>query len=189
MGWWGVYYGGKSPNRKERLELVLHQEKLDKETEHGKLIDVSMVGTTIYGAYHNKITGRVYGIVLLTHWIDGELRIKSMDETMGPGESNCPVRIIKKLSPLTPEFDPHGYCADWRERCIANSKREKSKLSQLPMYTRIQLHNPQKTVLIIEPGRNGRRRYMGYGCRASAQCVNSWGFDVLESEEGKKSND
>lgn len=183
MGWWGVYYGGKAPSRKERLELALHQEELDRENDHGKLIDVSMVGTTIYGAYYNKKTGMVYGIVLLTHWFDGELRIKSMDETMGPRESNCPARIIKKLSPLTPETDPNGWCAAWRSRCIANSGKAKSQLSKLPMYTRIRLHNPEKTVLIIEAGHNGRRTYVGYECRASAQCVNSWGYDVIKEEQ------
>ena len=183
MGWWGVYYGGKAPNRKDRLQMILHQEELDKETEHGKLIDVSLVGTTVYGAYYNKRLDKVIGIVLLSHWCDGELRIKSMDETVGPTHVQCPMRILNKLSPLTPEDDPHGWCAKWREQCVAYNKQPKGELSKLPLYTRIRLHNPQKTILIIEPGYGGKgRRYVGYGCHASARCVNSWGYDVIEEE-------
>ena len=178
MGWWGSYYGYRAPKGKERLQAVLRSEKLDQETEHGKLIDAALVGTTVYGAYYNKKLDFTYGIVLLSRFDDGYLMIKSLDETCCPCESHCPKRILMKLSPLTPEHDPSGNAAAWRERCNQNLSGG-DELSCLPMGTKIQLHNPSKTVLTVEKNYKGRRCYRGFGCRASARCIKSWGYDVL----------
>lgn len=181
MGWLGNYYGNRAPTGKDRLHAILRAEQLLEETEHGKLIDAVLIGTTVYGAYYNKKLDIIYAIVLLSRFEDnGYLMVKLMDETCGPCYLDCPRKILKQLSPLTPESDPNGVAANWRAECEAKiQKKIVDELSKLPLYTKIRLHDPQKTMLIIKKDSNGRRCYRGQCCQASAKCVRSWGFDVV----------
>ena len=93
------------------------------------------------------------------------------------------MRILEKLSPLTEADDPYGWAQNWRERCTAYAKRPKDELSMLPLHAMIQLHNPDRTVLTVERSqRTGRRKYVGLGVYASAQCIKAWGYDVLKDD-------
>jgi len=55
---------------------------------------------------------------------------KDMSEDMGPCESECPVSILKLLSPTD-----NQWANEWRERCWENAKRKKSPdaLHNLPV--------------------------------------------------------
>lgn len=45
---------------------------------------------------------------------------KDMAEHMGPVESECPERILRRLTPLSDAEDPQGWARAWRERCWAH---------------------------------------------------------------------
>ena len=47
---------------------------------------------------------------------------KDMSEDMGPYESECPVSIIKLLSPTD-----HEYALAWRKRCLDNAQNKNIK--------------------------------------------------------------
>lgn len=95
-----------------------------------EVVDVARVGSTLYVALHVK---RGYpaapfttALVVLTQ---GQPKFsgfgyKEIAEVMGPVESQCPARILDRLSPA----DALGYKGEcvtwaqqWRERCRANA--------------------------------------------------------------------
>lgn len=45
---------------------------------------------------------------------------KDMTEHMGPVVSECPERILRRLTPLSDAEDPQGWARAWRERCWAH---------------------------------------------------------------------
>ncbi len=55
---------------------------------------------------------------------------KDMDESEGPGESECPVSILNLLTPTNSEW-----ANEWRKRCRENAKRKRSPdaLNNLPI--------------------------------------------------------
>ncbi|SFI01582.1 DUF6927 domain-containing protein [Modicisalibacter xianhensis] len=106
----------------------------------------SFVGSTYYAAIKIKRPGEApdqapfeytLGAVIKTSSMQGEFCYKSMDETMGPHESQCPMSILKLLSPLE-ELEQLGvvvgtslkYAGEWRERCRkhAESKKQRARL-------------------------------------------------------------
>ena len=52
---------------------------------------------------------------------------KDMTEHMGPVESACPERILRRLTPLTDADDPQGYARAWRARCWAALPKRRSE--------------------------------------------------------------
>ena len=52
---------------------------------------------------------------------------KDMTEHMGLVESECPERILRRLTPLTDAEDPQGWARAWRDRCWANLAARRSK--------------------------------------------------------------
>ena len=53
-------------------------------------------------------------IVALARCTKTELRYKIMDESEGPNQTDCPLRILNAADLYPP---PRGYAAQWRERC------------------------------------------------------------------------
>jgi hypothetical protein len=54
---------------------------------------------------------------------------KDMTEHMGPVESDCPERILRRLTPLSEADDPQGWARAWRARCWASlSSRQARRL-------------------------------------------------------------
>ena len=123
MGWTGTYIG-RCPKGAERIAEAVRQEGVEWSDEKrgiiAKVIDSALVGSTVYCAVHyineEKNIDEVYGCVILTHYKrgNGEFTTKAISETMGPGDIDCPKRILEKLSPTDREF-----AIKWRERCKA----------------------------------------------------------------------
>lgn len=68
----------------------------------------------------NGVPGDVFAIICLIRWnprsADGhQFGYKSMDESAGPCEAQCPARILDLLTPTDRE-----YANDWRARCRVN---------------------------------------------------------------------
>jgi hypothetical protein len=86
------------------------------------VVDSAMVGSTYYAAVRHvtpeQPAGYVFGAIVLTRNPASGFGWKDMDESMGPYEVACPLRILNKLTPI--ENMPGGaarndYAAQWRE--------------------------------------------------------------------------
>jgi hypothetical protein len=76
-------------------------------------------GSTIYAAVRSADDlSEVYGMVVLTERKRGTIWTKAMDETVGPGEDECPARILDLLTDTRSE-----YAREWRKRCRAQLER------------------------------------------------------------------
>lgn len=115
MGWTGrAYYG---TTRKERLEKMLEVYNWEDETRKVETIDSALIGTTAYAAIRRteKATGEtsITAAVILSHMGGkNELFTKEMGESMGPGEYDCPKRILDKLTETESEW-----ANEWRRKC------------------------------------------------------------------------
>ena len=87
------------------------------------------------------------------------------------------------LTPIESEW-----ANEWRTLCRKYHKKQAEKIKKspgaLPVGTVIRLRNPQRTILTVRRNPYSKRKeYVGEYCRATAQCVNSWGWDVIEEAE------
>jgi hypothetical protein len=80
-----------------------------------EILACSSTFSVAYMAIKNKETGEVFGCVCLTRWNPKDVYnfgYKDMEESMGPGASDCPEKILKLLTPTT-----SPYAIEWRKRC------------------------------------------------------------------------
>lgn len=87
----------------------------------------AIVGNTIYGAIKNKQTGDVFAVIFLIRWDNSDYSFnfsyKDMDETMNPFYYDCPMSILKLLTPTENE-----YALLWRSEVEKfNNKKKLSK--------------------------------------------------------------
>lgn len=119
----------------------------NEESSSARILRSSMVGSTYYAAVErlNKKTGekRVIGVVCLTRVDRGDFGMKSMSETMGPCESDCPKSILDLLSPTDDEW-----ALEWRDRCRKRAAERKSKptLGKLPIGSIIEFERNGTTI-------------------------------------------
>jgi hypothetical protein len=73
---------------------------------------------TLYAAMHNTITGEIFCAVFLLRWSRNHYNFsyKSMTEHVGPNEIECPLRIMKLLTPLDDKNDSSGWAREWRKK-------------------------------------------------------------------------
>lgn len=140
MGWTSyhaTYYKKGKIDRKAEIDNIWNNDNSYK----FEVLKSSMVGSTYYGAIHNKETGKVFATIFLTSTNMKEYHnfsYKDMDETCGPYRYDCPVGILKLLS----ETD-YEYANEWRKKCYEkheqkNAERKKSNsLTNLPVGTSI----------------------------------------------------
>ena len=132
MGWSYVYSlnGHKTPKAYLDAQFTF-------ESDHRRLavLDSAAKLGTYYAAVESvdKATGEreVLAAVCLTQYRkqgfkDGTVfGYKDMDETMGPCESECPVRILDLLTPTT-----SVYANEWRERCRERATKRMPKIGE-----------------------------------------------------------
>jgi hypothetical protein len=115
------------------------QEFIDKEfydKSYGEVIDHSRKGNVLYMAYKinsGKYVGKVTALVYLlgsdkkSYYNFG---YKSMEESVGPVESDCPKRILDKLSPVEELYDEDSlsiqWAREWRQRCLSKFGHKKT---------------------------------------------------------------
>lgn len=97
-------------------------------------------GGYFYGA-HKHPDGYVYASVIAFGQYQGDVCIKAMDESMGPGADGASVKVLKALSPLR-EDDGLGneWAKEWRERAWAY--HEKKAAAKAAIGKLIKLDNP-----------------------------------------------
>lgn len=120
MGW--TYAYARPANPKAELDGLLTWS----DARGARLVlDSAIVRLRVYYAAVEHIApegGRqVWAAVFLVDFRRGPHGLafgyKDMTEHMGPVESECPERILRRLTPLTHAEDPQGWARAWRERC------------------------------------------------------------------------
>lgn len=117
MGWTGTH----RPYGQSLREYFEESFNYENEERSARIIEYALVHmTTAYIAYeiHDKVKDekRVVAIVVLVRMTRDyyNLHYKEMDETMGPNEHACPMKVFKLLTPL-PEGEEQ-YAHEWRKR-------------------------------------------------------------------------
>lgn len=97
----------------ERHETFFARELLSDRQTILASAHVGGIGGTFYAAVREKRTGEVWGLVVATTGRPGaRFGWKSMEESMGPGESSCPAHVLDLLGPTSSEE-----ALRWRARC------------------------------------------------------------------------
>jgi len=113
-----------------------------------KLLDYAVVNRqTVYAAI--ETTDRfgvrtVWADVILFRFTRTDYMKKDIEESMGPGEDDCPLRILKLLTPTTKE-----YALDWRKRCYERIALSKFKMKAGAVF--VHKAKPSDTVTLICP--------------------------------------
>lgn len=150
MGWTSNWVGTSLSSAERKAEIDRMYNWGD-ENRQIRLLKSAMVGSTWYGAVEveNLETGEksVHGSVVLTMMDKGEFFYKDMSETCGPGESKCPVGILKLLTPTESE-----YANRWRERCwkYHENKKNPNSLKNLPYGAEVEFEWCDKKVRIVK---------------------------------------
>lgn len=125
MGWMSLTENamGEHNTPKAYLDDKLTWEETDKGRSFGcRLIESACVlNKTYYAAvesYASDKPSSITAAVILVRWNprakDGYIfSHKDMDETMGPSMAECPMRILRHLSPID-----EPYALDWRNKCF-----------------------------------------------------------------------
>lgn len=139
MGWTGIRdYGNewnnfkKIKDRKNYLDNLWNNERFCtwngsefvKTTDYCEIAKSSMVGSVYYAALKRvSESGEIKEIfceVILTSVKQGEFCYKEMDETMLPFCYDCPISILKILTPTK-----NKYANEWRKRCWTMIRKRK----------------------------------------------------------------
>jgi hypothetical protein len=144
MGWLTFNYQGTAKQ---------YFTKMINETKGLELIDISIKNfRTVYLAVKDVERGYVFCQVFLIHRAPKSyynFGYKDISEFCGPVQSECPKRILDKLTPIEEFESLDGFsenslkwAKEWRERCrenIENSKKQKSLFSKGRV---VKLENP-----------------------------------------------
>ena len=131
MGWTFYHVDKWDLDRKAEIDKLFNWEENGKSV---KVLKSAMVGSTWYGALRvdNGESVEVTAEVVLTA-LDSKdycnFGFNEMRETCGPNKAECPVSILKLLTPTESEW-----ANNWRERCWKYHERKKSPsaLKNLP---------------------------------------------------------
>lgn len=168
MGWTSYnakfYKNGRVDRKAEIENNVIKNDNL-------KVLKSSMIGSTYYGAIEHIESKEVFAVVILTSTNMKDyfnFSYKDMDETMGPGQCNCPKSILDLLTPTDNE-----YANEWRKRCYKNINKGKDKkaLKNLPVGTRIKVTMPIDTTCFKQGDEVVLEKTIGYGSKRSRWVV------------------
>ena len=140
MGW--TWYPAQH-FKKGRIDRI---EECRKELGYACIVADGMVGSVYYGAIRID-ENRVVAVVMLTKTSGYEFGYKDMDETMEPYYYECPLKVLKVLTPTDNEN-----AIRWREKCIKyrEDKKAKINLGKLPIGTKVEVSIPYNTTYYNE---------------------------------------
>ena len=136
MGWSGSFYSGTVQDfiKNGEVERLYNCETLAR----------SVKGNVVYSAVKDKDGSISAMVTLLRKDRDGYVMVKSVHETSGPCESECPEKILNMLSDTDAEW-----ALAWRERCrnhknvVRANKVKRAELDQLPIGSRIMFNGQE----------------------------------------------
>lgn len=114
MGWTSF----AKPTGKTPRQIII--DELTSQDGQERVLDIVNSGGVAYVAFQTRHSTVISIVVLNRTTRAGEFFYKVVDEDMGPVESNCPQRILDKLSPTD-----NAYALEWRERCRTNLAKPK----------------------------------------------------------------
>ncbi len=118
MGW--TYYTASAYKNGKIDRLAECRYEFGKSPEWGIILKDALVGTTYYAAIKLTKTEKVFALVALTATDKRDFGYKDMDETMHPFYYDCPIGILKLLSPTDNES-----AKTWREKCYERHEIKK----------------------------------------------------------------
>lgn len=151
MGW--TYQAARHYKPNGNVDRKAECDELFTWAEGDKQVSVvksAMVGSVYYAAVRVKNqrtrTQTTEAVVCLTasdRHSAYQFGYKSMGETWGPVEDECPASILRLLTPTEDK-----YALEWRERCRENLRRKKNRrmLSALPVGTVIEFDCDGETI-------------------------------------------
>lgn len=149
MGWTFYHVDSWDLDRKAEIDKKFNWEEDGKSV---KVLKSAMVGSTWYGALQvdNGESVEVTAEVVLTALDNKEyfnFGYKEMGESCGPHKAECPVGILKLLTPTDSEW-----ANQWRERCWKYHEQKKSPnaLGKLPYGAEIEFSWCGKPVRIVK---------------------------------------
>jgi hypothetical protein len=116
MGWSGAV----KPKGVTPREFILSESYTWRANDY-RVVDHAVKAGALYVAVECMATGEVYASVTIYEHRNGMFYWKDMDETMGPNASECPVKILRQLTPLANESG-NEFAVAWRARCYANAE-------------------------------------------------------------------
>lgn len=159
MGW--TYYNAEH-YKNGKIDRKAELDEKFTWSENGRTVTVvksAMRGSIYYAAVRSQNetngTDETFAVVCLTHtdsksyWNFG---YKDMDETMGPGEHDCPKGILDLLTPTDSEW-----ANEWRRLCREKIERNRTK-KPLPIGTRIEFTRNGKTYTCVKREANHQFR-------------------------------
>lgn len=95
-----------------------------------RVLDAALKGNVVYAAVRDRQEeDHVFGLVLLTERRRGVLYTKAVSEEMGPGQFDCPERILALLSPTDSD-----YAQQWRAQCRARLARPRPRVGDTVVF-------------------------------------------------------
>lgn len=118
MGWTGTY------RQRGQSDKDFFQSEFGNDCE---ILDTARKGMTAYLKIRSIKTNEIFAAIILTRINRGEYNFyyKDMDESMGPIECQCPLRILEGLSEPSNE-----YAKQWREN-VRKWNAEKSPKAKI----------------------------------------------------------
>jgi len=191
MGWTSYtadHYKNNMVDRVKECESILTSE-----SETGikwQPLKISAKGSTVYAAVKRTEPDghfNIYAEVILTkvsmkHW--DNFCYKEIDETSGPCERNCPVSILKLLTPTDNET-----ANKWRNDCYLNAEMEATRrkdenaLNNLPVGSTVEFHIGEETIRVTKINVAYRKRpiwYDGFRYRYRPSLINGCGYTVIK---------
>lgn len=199
MGWLNYHiekdFNGKFDKKGELDKMWNQKEHRDCNGTHYpelKVLKSSMIGSTYYAAIKSILRGEetIYAVVVLTS-IDNtrydNFGYKSMTEFYGPCQYQCPISILKLLTPTKDE-----YALEWRKKCYEyhNKKNQKDSLNKLPINSKIEVIVPFDTtaakkgekIILVKCGGYRKRQHsywFGNGYKWSIKLIGD-NYTILE---------
>lgn len=103
----------------------------DCDTHTLQTLDGARVRNTVYLAVRSTVkkTGRPFvfaAVILISNTKKWGFGYKDQDEAMGPCQCDCPLRIIRLLSPIA-DLPHAGYAAEWRARVAGHHDEQRQR--------------------------------------------------------------
>lgn len=133
MGW--TYYTATEYKNGKIDRLAECRKEFGRNPEWATILKDTLVGSTYYAAL--KLTGKdeVFALICSTGVYKRDFGYKDMDETVHPYRYDCPIGILKLLTPTKNEL-----ALEWRANCYKKIEKKKS----LSKATKIQIIFPER---------------------------------------------
>lgn len=123
MGW--TYYRATNYRNGKIDRLAECRYEFGKQPNYATIVKDALVGTTYYAAMKCSETGEIWALIVRTSINNGEFGYKDMSEDMEPYYYDCPISILKLLSPTNNEM-----ANQWRYKCRMRCQQKRQQMKK-----------------------------------------------------------